>query len=37
MSDNKEVAVLEKPDAERFKSEIFIKGARANNLKNIDF
>ncbi|MEZ4949404.1 MAG: hypothetical protein R2784_08460 [Saprospiraceae bacterium] len=36
MSDNKEVAVLEKPDAERFKSEIFIKGARANNLKNID-
>jgi excinuclease ABC subunit A len=36
MSDNKEVAVLEKPNAERFKSEIFIKGARANNLKNID-
>ena len=28
--------VVEAPAAERFRSEIFIKGARANNLQNID-
>ncbi|MCB0662699.1 MAG: excinuclease ABC subunit UvrA [Saprospiraceae bacterium] len=36
MAEQKDVEVLEKPVAERFRSEIFIKGARANNLKNID-
>lgn len=36
MSKQKSVAVLEKEAPERFRDEIFIKGARMNNLKNID-
>lgn len=31
----KDEALLEKPSEERFKDVIFIKGARANNLKNV--
>ncbi|MCB0594402.1 MAG: excinuclease ABC subunit UvrA [Lewinellaceae bacterium] len=31
----KDEVVLEKPSGERFKDTIFIKGARANNLKNV--
>lgn len=36
MAEHKDVEIVEKPETERFRSEIFIKGARANNLKNID-
>lgn len=35
MASQKKDVVLEKPASERFKDEIFIKGARANNLKNV--
>lgn len=36
MAKKKKAAVIEAPVAERFRNEIFIKGARANNLKNVD-
>ena len=36
MAKKKKAAVVEAPAAERFRNEIFIKGARGNNLQNID-
>ncbi len=36
MAQKKENAVLERPRLEKFSNSIYIKGARGNNLKNID-